>query len=150
MRREQGFSYVIAMFMAALLGVLASRGLQVTLTKEMREREARLLDVGLAYRQAIRSYYENSPGTAKAYPMTLESLLLDDRTSTTRRHLRKLYRDPMTGGDWEVIRTEGGAIKGVFSLSTRAPLKQGNFPDALAGADKAKKYSDWQFSYVPQ
>jgi type II secretory pathway pseudopilin PulG len=150
MRREQGFSYVIAMFMVAVLSVFAMRAVQITLTKEKREKEEQLLDLGLTYWKAIRSYYENSPGTSKTYPTTLAALLLDDRTSTTRRHLRKLYRDPITGGEWGVIRTEGGTIKGVFSLSTRVPLKQGNFPDALAASNKAMKYSDWQFSYIPQ
>lgn len=149
MRRQQGFTYVIAMFLVALLSVLALRAVHVTRTKERREKEAQLFDTGMAYRQAIRGYYENSPGTVKAYPVSLESLLLDERTTTMRRHLRKLYRDPMTGGEWGVIRTEGGGIKGVFSMSDRIPLKQGGFPDEMAASKGAQKYSDWQFTYIP-
>lgn len=149
MRGQQGFTYVIAMFLVALLSVVGLRGVQITLTKERREKEAQLFDAGMAYRQAIRSYYENTPGTAKTYPASLESLLLDERTTTMRRHLRKLYRDPMTGGDWGLIRTDGGGIKGVFSMSDRVPLKQGGFPDQMASSQGAQKYSDWQFSYIP-
>ncbi len=147
-RRQAGFSYLIAMFLVAVLSVLSLRGLQITLTKERREKEAQLLEVGEAYREAIRNYYENSPGTFKRYPSSLDALLLDERTSTLRRHLRKLYRDPMTGSrEWGLVPAADGGIMGVFSLSTRQPIKVGGFPDYMVAANKAKKYSDWQFSY---
>jgi type II secretory pathway pseudopilin PulG len=149
-RQQKGFSYVVAMFLVAVLAVVAARGLQITLTKERREKEAQLLDVGGAYRKAIRDYYENSPGTAKQYPDKLESLLLDDRTSTTRRHLRRLYRDPMTGGqEWGLVKNGNERIIGVYSLSTRKPVKVGGFSNEMALARDATKYSDWKFSYIP-
>jgi type II secretory pathway pseudopilin PulG len=148
--RQSGFTYVIAMFLVAGLSIVALRGLQITLTKERREKEAQLLDVGATYRNAIRNYYENSVGTEKRYPPTLEALLRDNRTSTTRRHLRKLYRDPMTGAqEWGLVRSDDGGIVGVYSLSTRKPLKIGGFSSDMALAQDASKYSDWKFSYLP-
>ncbi len=123
--------------------------MQITLMKEKREKEAQLIDVGLAYQRAIASYYSNSPGTSKTYPATLAVLLMDDRTTTLRRHLRKLYPDPMTGGEWGVLRTDDGAIRGVVSLSTRVPVKKAGFPDGLVAPMDATKYSDWQFLYLP-
>ena len=148
MRRQQGFTYVIAMFLVAVLSVLALRGLQITLTKERRDQEAMLIDVGMAYRRAIRSYVENSPGTATTHPATLEALLSDDRTTTLRRHLRKLYKDPITGESFELMRDEDGGITGVFSRSTKLPIKQGGFPEEMAEAKNAKTYSAWQFTYI--
>lgn len=149
-RRQSGFSYVLAMFLVAVMTTVALRGFQVTLTKERREKEAQLMDVGGAYRAAIRSYYENSPGTAKQYPATLEVLLLDERTSTTRRHLRKLYYDPMTGDkEWGLEKGADGRIVGVFSLSTRKPIKAGGFAVEMAAAKNATTYADWKFSYRP-
>jgi type II secretory pathway pseudopilin PulG len=149
--RESGFSYVVAMFLVAVLAVMALRGLQITLTKERREKEAQLLDIGRAYQNAIRDYYEFSPGSEKKYPPKLASLLLDERTSTTRRHLRRQYRDPMTGqSDWGLVKSGDGRIVGVFSLSTRKPLKVGGFSSEMASAKDATTYSDWKFSYLPE
>lgn len=145
---QRGFSYVIAMFLVAVLSVIALQATQITVTKERRQQEARLIEVGTAYQRAIRSYVENSPGTIKTYPPTLAALLVDDRTGTLRRHLRKLYRDPITGEPFGLIRTESGEIQGVFSTSNRSPIKQNGFPEELTALAKAKRYSDWHFLYV--
>lgn len=149
MRGQTGFTYVIAMLLVAVLSVVALRGLKITVTKERRAQEAQLIEVGMAYRNAIRSYVDNSPGTAKSYPPTLQALLSDDRTTTLRRHLRKLYRDPVTGEPFGLLRTESGDIRGVVSTSPRLPIKQSGFPEEMASSKNAKKYSDWQFSYHP-
>jgi type II secretory pathway pseudopilin PulG len=149
MHSQKGFTYVIAMFLVAALSVMALSRVRITVTKERRDQEARLIEVGMTYRQAIRSYFENSPGTERTYPPTLEALLSDDRTTTMRRHLRKLYRDPITGDAFALLRTEGGGIKGVFSTSPSLPIKQAGFPEEVAASKNAAKYSDWQFLYVP-
>lgn len=149
-RREQGFSYLVALFMVAILSVLSLRGLENIRTKECRDKEAQLLFIGQAYRTAIRDYYENSPGTEKQYPPDLKSLLLDDRASRTRRPLRKLYRDPMTSNDaWGTIPAASGGVMGVYSLSAQEPIKQGGFPAGLMNFVGAKKYQEWQFVYQP-
>ena len=151
-RREGGFTYVIVMFVVAVLSILSVRALENSLTNARRDKEEELLFVGQAYRDAIRSYYDNTPGTAKEYPPDLTSLLLDNRTTTTRRPLRKLYRDPVTGSDqWGLVLTEDGKrIKGVYSLSQQQPIKAGGFPDELAAFVAAKTYRDWQFVYQPK
>ena len=148
--RQQGFSYVIAMFMVAILSILSLRALENSLTKKRRDQEAELLFVGQAYREAIRSYYENSPGTAKTYPDDLTSLLLDSRTTTTRRPLRRLYMDPITKSQqWGLVQTADGKVMGVYSLSLQQPIKIGGFPVALTAFKDAKHYRDWQFVYQP-
>jgi len=150
MQRQRGFSYPVAMFMAALLAVVSMRALENTMTAERRDKEAELLVVGQAYRDAIRTYYDNSPGTAKTYPPELSALLQDARTTRLRRHLRKLYRDPVSGsGEWGLVRTEQGGVKGVYSLSSLRPMKSDGFPAELAGFAGAAQYRQWQFVYEP-
>lgn len=151
MQRQRGFSYPIAMFLVAILAVVSARALEVTLTAERRDKEAELLAVGQAYRNAIRSYYDNSPGTAKVYPPDLPALLQDARTTRLRRHLRKLYRDPITASaDWGMVLTPEGAVKGVYSLSNLRPFKSGGFPVELSAFAGAGHYREWQFVYEPK
>jgi type II secretory pathway pseudopilin PulG len=150
MRSEEGFTYVIAMLLVAALAVIAVRGIQITLTSERREKEIQLLEAGSAYYAAIKSYYDTSPGTAKAYPPTLEALLLDERKTAMQRHLRKLYRDPLTGSkEWGLVAAPGGGVMGVFSLSIRRPLKTGGFPAGMRVVENAATYLEWQFVYQP-
>jgi type II secretory pathway pseudopilin PulG len=148
--KQRGFSYLIAMFLVAAVALVSTRALENTLTAERREKERDLLAVGQAYRNAIRSYYLDSPGTAKVYPPELQALLLDSRTSRMNRRLRKLYRDPITGGvEWGVIRTDDGRIKGVYSLSGLKPLKTDGFPSELKSFAHASHYSQWLFVFEP-
>ena len=84
-----------------------------------------MLFVGNQFRQAIRSYVQAGPGQ---YPATLKDLLLDPRSPTPRRHLRRLFIDPITGKpDWGLVLAPEGGIMGVHSLSSREPLKRANF-----------------------
>jgi type II secretory pathway pseudopilin PulG len=150
MRREQGFSYLIAMFLVATLAVLSVRAIEDTLTGERRAREAELLSVGQAYRNAIRAYYERTPGTVKRYPRDLQALLEDQRTTIMARPLRRAYRDPITASStWGLVMAPDGGVMGVYSLSTREPIKLGGFSAELSGFANAKSYQDWKFVYRP-
>lgn len=148
MRRQTGFSYVMVMFMVAVLSIVSVRALETTLTRERRDKEAQLLEVGTAYMNAIRQYYAEAPGTAKSYPMQLKDLLYDGRLTRPTRPLRKLFRDPVTGsGEWGLVRSEAGAIMGVYSLSNAKPFKRAGFGPELQSFNGAQHYSDWKFVY---
>lgn len=147
---QRGFSYPIALFLVALMAIVSVRALENTMTAERRAKEQELLVVGQAYRDAIRNYYDNSPGTLKAYPPDLQALLLDARATRLRRPLRKLYRDPITAStEWGIVRTESGAVKGVYSLSGLKPFKTDGFARELASFKDAHQYQQWQFVYEP-
>jgi len=149
-RRQQGFTYLIALFMVATLSIVTLRALENSLTKDRRAKEAELLFVGQAYQQAIMNYYQNSPGTAKAYPKNLAALLEDKRTSTLQRPLRRLYFDPMTASqDWGIMPGPEGGVMGVYSKSTQQPIKVNGFPPTLGNLIGAKSYTEWQFFYTP-
>lgn len=149
--RERGFTYLALLVAVAVAGVgLAAAG-QSASTAEQRSREAQLLYAGAAYRAAIMSYYESSPGAAKVYPQSLEDLLEDRRVPFVRRHLRRLYRDPMTAsGKWGLVRApEGGGIMGVHSLSSARPFKTAGFGAAARRLEGKARYSEWRFVYEP-
>lgn len=149
-RLQAGFSYVVAMFMVAVVAIVSVRALENTATQERREKEAELLLIGQAYRDAIRTYYENSPGSSKTYPAELKALLLDERTTRLRRPLRKLYRDPISASnDWGIVRSESGGVMGVYSLSMLKPVKIDGFPPELGHFKNAQHYKEWQFVYQP-
>lgn len=134
--------------MIALIAVgLAGLG-QAWQTTVQREKEADLLFIGDEFRKAIGAYYDGTPGTAKQFPKTLDSLLQDRRYQTTRRYLRKIYVDPMTGSaDWGLIKGPGDTIIGVHSLSGKMPLRRANFPREYRSFDTAGSYAEWRFAY---
>lgn len=172
--RQKGFTYVIAMFLVAVLSVASMAALERAITNDRRDKEAQLLYVGLAYRAAIMNYYVAN----KAYPtdvgcfantaaQCLKILLEDTNTSTLTRYLRRPYFDPMTGGDFQIV-TEGSNIIGVASTSTQRPIKTGAFPLSLVSAQQAAQqlnhpcdllathnflcaqtYQEWKFIYTP-
>lgn len=150
MDSQRGFSYLVVMFLVALLSIASVRALEHTLTKEKRDKEADLLFAGQAYRNAIRLYYEGSTGSGKVYPKELKDLLYDTRLARPSRPLRKLYFDPMTGSrEWGVVRNEAKRVIGVYSLSQAKPLKRDGFLPELHGLVGAQRYSDWKFVYQP-
>lgn len=146
---ERGFGYVGMILIVAAFGIgLAAIG-ELWSTQAQREREAELLLVGRAYRDAITSYFASTrPGTP-AYPQRIEDLLEDRRGPVLRRHLRNAYPDPITGSnDWGFVTAPDGRIRGVFSKSQRAPLKRAQFGPGEAGFEKAASYADWRFEHT--
>lgn len=149
-RAQAGFTYFGVLFLVAMTGLALASFATVTSFERQREREAELLFVGHQFREAIRLYYESSPGGRKRYPPDLQALLQDPRTPNIRRHLRRIYPDPLTGkAEWGLVEAPGGGVMGVFSLSTQAPAKTANFEAADEGFTGARAYADWKFTYVP-
>ena len=149
-RRQSGFTYLALLLIVAVSGALLAAAGGFASHERQREKEADLIFAGDQSRDAIRSYYERSPGGAKRYPQKLEDLLQDSRLPTTLRHLRRLYLDPVTGKpDWGVVEAPQGGIMGVYSLSEEVPIKTGGFSKADETFDGAGKYTDWKFTYSP-
>lgn len=143
--RQAGFTYLGLLFAVALAGIaLAGTGVLWQL-ESRREKEKELLFIGEQYRQAITSYYDRSPGSIKQYPAKLEEMLEDKRFPKPLRHLRRLYRDPMTAdGDWVLI-LQQDRITGVASRSQEKPVKIGGFPIEQQDFEGAERYTDWRF-----
>lgn len=137
-----------AMLFVALMGTALAAAGTLWHTAQMREKESDLLFIGNEYRRAIQTYYSSTPGPVKRYPRELADLVLDSRHPGVRRHLRKFYRDPVTGSpEWGLIRAEDGGIAGIYSLSEESPFKTSGFAKGDAAFEGKKRYSDWKFAY---
>lgn len=148
LRPMRGMSYLLVLFALAALGTgLAGTGV-VWQQVVQREREAELLRIGQQFRQALASYYLSTPGSTKQYPERLSELLEDRRYPVPRRHLRRLYADPMTrSADWVLVRS-GGRIVALHSRSTAEPLRSHHTgPDAVFAGTGS--YDQWVFQVDP-
>lgn len=141
-RRSRGVALLMTMFLIAIMGIMLTVAGRVWRTEMQREKEAELLVVGQEIARAITRYHS----TSLQYPQTLEQLLLDPNQQNTVRHLRRLYRDPITGDKkWGLIKDINGRITGVYSLGKGVPLKQAGFDAARAKFKGAQTYADWTF-----
>lgn len=148
---QAGYTYLAVLFAIVVSMAGTSGAVQLWSLAQQREREVELLFIGAEFRRAIRSYYEETPGPAKRYPAELTDLLKDNRFQVTRRHLRRIYVDPMTAkAEWGLVKSPQGGIMGVYSLSERAPIKSAGFRLADQGLADKSKYTEWQFAYSPQ
>jgi type II secretory pathway pseudopilin PulG len=144
--RTCGFTYVCVLAMVAAIGIgLAALG-SAWGTLAQREREEDLLHVGGEYASAIAAYRDSSPGSVRRSPPDLDALVLDDRFPRTRRHIRRLYPDPLRPSrPWGLVADPAGGIAGVYSQSDQAPLRKA--PVVVAGRQfpPARRHSDWKF-----
>jgi len=151
-RRSMGFTYVTVLALVAVM----SLGLAIAGPKwseaQRRDREDELLRVGQLYAQAIAAYYEASPGSLKQYPPSLASLLQDGRFIGTRRHLRRLYTDPVSPGrPMQLIQGSDGTLRGVYSASELEPLRHAPLRfDRMAEIPPAAQYKQWAFLAAPK
>lgn len=143
---ERGFTYVMVLVAVVVIGLTVGTASRVTSHATQADREAELLFRGLAYRAAIKSYYETK-GAAK-FPRALEDLVNDPRHAN-KHHLRALYRDPF-GDEWTLIRAADGGIAGVASASNKEPIKRANFPKGLESFNAANAYASWRFEHIPK
>ncbi|MCM2250781.1 MAG: type II secretion system GspH family protein [Ramlibacter sp.] len=157
-RRQGGFSYLWLLLVIALIAAGSSTVLELQQTVARRDQERELLWIGRQFVAALESYrtaqsYEvgsihgaASPGSdLRHYPASLEELLKDPRFPGIKRHLRRIFRDPLMGNtEWGLIR-RAGRIVGIHSLSREKPIKQDGFEPNEASFAGAEHYSNWVF-----
>ncbi len=145
----------MAVLAAMFLIALGANQIMTYLSQQaQRDREGELVRVGQIYLQAIGDYYESSPGAVKRWPRSLQDLVEDNRFVTIRRHLRKVYADPvLRSSDWGLVIAADGGISGVFSKAEGRPIRgteiQLNAKGRATSLPAASRYSDWQFIYSP-
>ena len=144
---QRGSAYLVFMFAVVVMSISITAAAKQWKTVVQREKEADLLGRGMEIQAAIGFYSKarqlGSTIPGEKYPLTLEEL-----TKGPKPFLRKVYKDPMTGEDWDYIReAETGRIKGVRSGSKLAPIKQHEFPPAVFYFEGLPQYHDWVFQY---
>lgn len=147
---NKGFALLAVLTMVIIMGIsLGAVGLSWRIIKQ-REREEELLFRGSQIRDAIKRWYALKSVDQAAMPLRdLKDLLKDPRTPQTVRYLRRLYTDPMTDKEWELINDPSKGIQGVASTSQETPLKTDGFPEDLKDFTGKGRYSEWRFVYTP-
>lgn len=149
-RGQAGFTLLGLLFLIAGLGISLAAVGTLWHTAVKREKERELLFVGDQYRQAIRSFWETPlpAGTPRRFPRDFKELLADPRFPHTVRHLRRIYRDPVTGGhEWGLVREADGTFSGVYSLSQEMPMKTAGFDALNSDFENRTRYADWIFRH---
>lgn len=152
--REGGFTYLGLVILVAVIGLVGAATLKVDALLRRAAAEQELLETGAAFGEALRTYAEATPKGQPRQPPTLKELLKDPRFPGVRRHLRKIFVDPLTGkAEWGIVWANPGERRGVlavYSLSTAKPLKQANFGPRFSGFENKQHISDWKFAATGQ
>lgn len=144
--RQRGFTYLGLMLIVASMGAALAATAQVWATVVQREKEKELLFIGEEFRKALKGFAGAARNANERAPRTLNDLIKDPRHPDTRRYLRKLYIDPMTGKtEWGLQKDVKGGIVGVFSLSDAKPRKVAEFLARDRDFEGKTKYSEWVF-----
>jgi len=147
-RPARGFTYISLIILVAIIGLVAATTLKTGAMLQRSAAERALLDIGAQFSDALQSYANATPAGQPAQPPSLQALLRDPRYPGVRRHLRKIFVDPMTGkAEWGVVYLANQVgVVAVYSLSDAKPIKIGNFPARFQAFDGKLLISDWKFT----
>lgn len=153
-RKLDGFTFIGLMIILCVLSIAALATLSVAEFSAHRAAENELIQIGNEFSRAFESYYRQSPGAIGRYPMKLDDLVKDPRYPEVKRHLRRIYRDPLTTEKkWGLIAAPGGGIMGIYSLSKQATIRSKPPENVLHTYPEndvtLEGYSSWRFGYVP-
>jgi len=139
-------------FFVAMLGLVGAATLKVDTLLRRAAAEQDLLEIGAAFSEALRSYAAATPRGYPTAPPTLQDLLKDPRFPGTRRHLRKIFVDPVTGKDeWGIVyQGDKVGVLAVYSLSQAQPLKVANFDARFLNFENKEHLSEWKFTATGQ
>jgi type II secretory pathway pseudopilin PulG len=150
MVKQRGFTYIGLLIMVAIIAAGATAALGAGASLQRSEAEAELLAIGQEFRAALQGYADATPVGQPTAPKEFAELLRDPRYPGVRRHLRRLYPDPLSGlAEWGVLRDAAGRIAGIHSLSDTPTIRQANFPAGLEPFEKARLHSEWVFALAP-
>ena len=146
-RRQGGFTYLGMIILVTVIGLVGAATLKIDALLRRAAAEEELLYVGSAFADALTSYAAATPQGQPTQPPTLQDLLKDSRSPAVRRHLRKIFIDPMTGStDWGIVWLgDQKGVLAVYSKSNAQPLKIANFDAKLVGFEGRQHISDWRF-----
>jgi type II secretory pathway pseudopilin PulG len=146
-RRAGGFTYISLIILVAIIGLVGATAVKLGAVMQRSAAERELLNIGAQFSDALQSYAKATPPGQPTQPPSLKELLQDPRFPSVRRHLRKIFVDPMTGkAEWGITYLAGTTgVVAVYSLSTAKPVKIGNFPARFQGFEGKQRISDWKF-----
>lgn len=112
MRKADGYTILLLMFVVFLMSIGLMIAVPVWQTQIQREKEAELIFRGKQYVEAIRLFQRKKPGT---FPRDFEELMEE-------KCLRKLFEDPISpDGKWNIILLSQGPASQRSRQPTRRP-----------------------------
>jgi hypothetical protein len=148
---SSGWTYLAMLVLLSGVSAAAAYLLRLGEIHGQRDAEAELLRIGEEFTRAFQSYAAATPTGMPRRPMTLQDLTRDPRYPDVVRHIRRIREDPITRkSDWALIRDAQGAIAGIHSASTLAPIRQLG-PNAAERSSLSNRpsYADWVFWTMP-
>lgn len=147
-----GFTYLGLIILVAIIGLVGAAALKVGALLQRAAAEEELLEIGAAFSEALRSYAAATPPGQPQQPPNLEALLKDPRSPAIRRHLRKVFVDPLTGkAEWGIMYIgDKTGVLGVYSRSAAKPLKIANFDARFPNFLNKQHIYDWKFTATGQ
>lgn len=143
-RCQGGFGYIFLLILTAIFGSASIWSVQVAESMQRQHAEKELLRIGDEFSKALQSYRSASVIGSSGGPAALTDLLIDPRFPFKKRHIRKIFSDPMTGGDdWGLVLSSDQKIIGIFSKSNEKPIMQLQLPGKDDG--HATSYAHWVF-----
>lgn len=144
---QGGFTYLGLIIFVTVLGLVGAATLKIDALLRRAAAEEELLSVGAAFADALTSYAAATPQGQPTQPPSFNELLRDPRSPAVRRHLRRVFIDPITGTtDWGIVwLADGKGVLAVYSKSQAAPLKIANFDPKLVGFEGRQHLSEWRF-----
>jgi len=97
-RSETGFTYIAALVLVVVMGIMLGAVGQSVKVIMKREREKELIFRGLQYRDAIERWSKKGV-PLKDLKDLVEPTVSNNMDRSKDRLLRKLYKDPITGKD---------------------------------------------------
>ena len=136
-RRQSGFTTIGLLLLLAVLSLASLLTTEVAETATRRAQERELDGIGREFADALRAYRRATPAGASTRPQRLDDLLKDPRVFATRRFLRRVYVDPLTGrAEWGTMVVAGGGIVAVYSLAKQDTV-YGDLPSGTAAIKPA-------------
>jgi len=123
-KRQMGYTYLGLLALLVVFGMTALKVAEVGELRARRRAESELIFVGAEFRRAFLSYsvLHSQGDGAPVCPPSLDDLVQDDTLQGVRRHLRRLYSDPMAADmRWGEITNAQGRICAVYSRATGVP-----------------------------
>ncbi len=142
----RGITYLALMFSIVLIGISVSAAARQWTVMVQREKEADLMAKGIEIQNAL-ALYSASMKIGRIMPTEMYPNSLTELTRTPKPFLRRVYQDPISGGEWEYMRAPTGGIMGVRSKSKVKPIKERDFPLAVRHFEGRKTYHDWIFQH---
>lgn len=136
------------MILVATIGLVGAATVKTGTLFQRVAAEKELLEIGAQFSEALRSYAAATPPGQPQQPPSFKELLRDPRFPNPRRHLRRVFVDPMTGkAEWGVVYLrEKTGILAVYSLSNARPFKVANFDLRFQNLEGRERISDWKFA----